>query len=775
MSCKLSCLLILLLLATAFCSAAASLDQQPSCCAPHRLLVRFYPGTPPADMDQVHRTAGAVVVDQIPQLGVQVVSLPDEQTLDQARSLYLGNASVLFAEPDYYLRCTLNPNDPYFGYDEDEPLWASMPAVWDLSTGSAQVTVAVLDSGADFSHPDLQGRLVPGWDFVDGDADPTDTDGHGTAMAGVLGAVSNNGYGVAALTWQNPVLVVRVSGCTGSVGCSRLAQGIIYAADQGARVINVSYGGPNYSHTLALAVEYANIRGALLVAGTGNEDAADPYYPAALPPVVAVAGVTGDGQTLCYPNYGSWVDVSAPYRAFSTSLGGSIDLYAGTSISAAYVTGTLGLMISARPTLPPSQAAQLLCETADDLGQPGPDPQYGWGKINPYRAVLAALQATVQDDSSPSLVKITAPPDGAILSGWQVVRATASDDRGVSQLELYRDGRLAGVLTLAPYAWGWDTRQSSDGQHTLYAQARDRAGNLATSPQVTVTVDNTPPTVAITAPSAGSLLGGLTTVTAEASDATSEIARVDFYLDGVYRQTATTAPYTWGWDTRQSSDGQHTLYAQARDWAGNLATSAQVTVTVDNIPPTVAITAPSAGSLVSGLTTVIAQASDTASGVARVDFYLNGVCRHTATTAPYTWGWDTTSQPPGAYNLQAVAIDGAGNQGTSAQVPVQVPLLLTTETFTDKIGYTKGDTSRLHPITLTWPGPISATLDWKGQGQADLDLYLINPSGTVVASSTSRSGQLEQISYEAPSAGAYTLRVVAYSGKTHYTLTVTHP
>jgi len=318
---------------------------------PDQILVKFHPGTPASEVARAHTAARAVIRDEIPHIGVQIVGLPRWLSVGRAIGIYERNPNVEFAEPDYYVEPALTPNDPYFNYGQLQLQWMGAPQAWDITSGNSSVLIAVLDSGADFSHPDLQGRLVPGWDFVDNDGGPGDEHGHGTCVTGVLGAATNNSQGLAAVSWHNPVLIVRIGDYTGYTTWSRMAQGITYAADHGARAINISYAGTGYPSSVASAVEYAWSKGAVAVAGAGNSSDSSPYYPAALPHVIAVSGVDGNDALVSYSNYGPWVDVCAPCHSFTTWLGGSISALGGTSIAAPFVTGLFGLVFSVNPGL----------------------------------------------------------------------------------------------------------------------------------------------------------------------------------------------------------------------------------------------------------------------------------------------------------------------------------------------------------------------------------------------------------------------------------------
>jgi len=548
--------------------------------ASDRLLVRFRPGVAPAEQARLHREAGAVWEGEIAPLRVQVVRLAGQIPAGRALGWYRARPQVEFAEPDALLEpAAVYPDDPYFAGYQDELALLGAPAAWELTTGSPEVLVAVLDTGVELSHPDLAGRLVSGWDFVQGDADPSDVYGHGTMVTGVLGAATDNALGVAGVSWHNPVLEVRVGGDSGSASISALARGTIYAADRGARAINISFTTSAYSQTLADAVAYAWGKGALVVAGAGNSgDGTRPWYPAALPYVIGVSGVEGDTLSP-YSNYGSWVDVCAPFSCYTTVMGGGYRHVQGTSFSGPFVVGLLGLVFSMDPSLSPQEAVDLVCANADDLGAAGFDPLYGWGRINLYRTLQAAAAGGTPSDGTPPTVEFTEPAAGAFLRGPAAIQVSAGDDNLLSRVDLQINGAQAGSLTQAPFAWTWNTAAVPDGPYTLAAVAVDAAGNQARAER-TVTVDNTPPTTSLTSPLPGATVSGTVAVTAAAGDTGSGVAQVSFYLDGTLQYTDSAGPYQWSWNAAAAVPGSHALLVRARDRAGNEAVGGPVTVQV---------------------------------------------------------------------------------------------------------------------------------------------------------------------------------------------------
>jgi hypothetical protein len=289
------------------------------------------------------------------------------------------------------------------------------------------------------------------------------------------------------------------------------------------------------------------------------------------------------------------------------------------------------------------------------------------------------VSVTVFNDLTPPTVSVTAPAAGTVVSGTTTVRASAADDVGVAGVQFRLDGASFGAEdTAAPYEIPWNSAAASSGLHTWTAVARDAAGNTTTSAGVSVTVDNAPPSVGITAPSAGATVSGAVTVKATASDNVG-VAGVQFRLDGANLGAEdTTAPYEVAWNTVSASGGPHTLTAVARDVGGQTTTSAAVTVTSDNAAPSVSITAPAAGSTVSGIVAFSASASDNL-GVAGVQFFIDGAAHGAEdTSAPYSTAWDTGTAAAGSHTLTARARDGAGNSTMSAAVTVTVETVDTT-------------------------------------------------------------------------------------------------
>jgi len=440
--------------------------------------------------------------------------------------------------------------------------------------------IAVLDSGLAYDHPDVQGRYILGPDFINHDDDPWDDNGHGTGVYGVVGASTNNGTGIASVSWHNPVLVAKVGDYSGYGSVSAICQGLSYAADMGARAANLSYAGTAYSQALQDAIDYGWSRGMLTVCAAGNYGDNTWRYPAACTHSVAVSAIDGYDQLAYYSSYGTYVDVCAPHYMRSLLTNGGIGNWAGTSIAAPYVVGAIALVASMDPALSAQQIVDIIEQTADDLGEPGWDEYHGWGKINLHRAVLAAGEGPADDSVGPT-VSVSSPEWGEVVCDTVLVSASATDNVGVIEVQLYLDDRLLGWDTVAPYSWSWDTEGDRDGEHTLIAVAYDAAGNAGESAPVTVVIDNSPPVAEVVSPAFGSVVAGTVCVEALASDPVG-VGRVDFYLDGQKKKEVFVPPYVWDWDTKGDANGRHAIVARAVDGAGNACDSQPVEVTVQN-------------------------------------------------------------------------------------------------------------------------------------------------------------------------------------------------
>ncbi|MDT7548798.1 MAG: hypothetical protein QOE84_1192 [Actinomycetota bacterium] len=326
----------------------------------------------------------------------------------QLAGRWRADAGVVAVEVDHRITVTGTP----------DPLRAQQ---WGLDTlRAAEVgdatgqVVAIVDTGIDASHPDLAGVVLPGTDIVTGSGDGrTDPNGHGTHVAGIVGAIADNGIGGAGLAQGAKLLPVRVMAADGTGWDSDAADGLVWAADHGATVVNLSFGGPDRSSVMDAAVRYALSKGVSVVVSGGNEgDSGNPIeWPAADPGVIAVGAVDESGVRPSWSNTGTYLAVVAPGVHITSTVPMSInptgyDTWSGTSMAAPFVSASVALLRRAHPDLNVAAVRQRVMDTADDLGPAGFDPAYGAGRVDPFAAEIAVT----------SLPTTPAPPPAPVMT-----------------------------------------------------------------------------------------------------------------------------------------------------------------------------------------------------------------------------------------------------------------------------------------------------------------------------------------------------------------------
>jgi subtilisin family serine protease len=338
----------------------------------------------PADsglLNRVWRLHRTIERSRVPELGLHVLEVPEDAADAIGQSLR-ATGLFDFVEPDYYAETGSTPNDPSYRSQWHLSRIASSDA-WTLGTGSPAVVVAVLDSGVYAGHPDLESKLVPGWNFVKSNGDTSDVTGHGTSVAGTVAAATNNGIGVAGVSWGSLVMPLVVVDQNSFAAYSDIAAAIQYAVEHKARVINISIGGTGQSSALQSAVDYAWNHGALVFAAAMNNSVSTPYYPAACAHAIAVSGTDESDRLAAFSNFGSWVTLSAPGTDILTTMnGGGYGFVNGTSFAAPIAAGVAALVLAARPGLTNQEALSILKQSADSPGGGGFDPYFGWGRVN---------------------------------------------------------------------------------------------------------------------------------------------------------------------------------------------------------------------------------------------------------------------------------------------------------------------------------------------------------------------------------------------------------
>lgn len=349
-------------------------------------------------------------------LGIYAVWVPEAQADEVMQSLSV-RPDVRYAEPNYTVTAQDTiPNDPGFSF---QYALANIraPQAWDVTTGSSAVTIAILDSGVDLSHPELASKLLPGRDFVNDDWIPQDDNGHGTHVAGIAAAASNNGLGIAGVSWGARILPVKVLNAYNSGTYANVAAGIVWAANQGAQIINLSLGGASPSLTLENAVNYAASQGAALVAAAGNTGGAI-LYPARYPAVIAVANTNAANQRVPSSAFGPEIDLAAPGAGiYSLAIGGGYTTLGGTSMSTPHVSGALALLLSL-PGVSTGQARAYLEASALDIDASGWDIFTGYGLIQLDAALLLVIPTPTITSMPIASLTAAAGPNPTFASGF---------------------------------------------------------------------------------------------------------------------------------------------------------------------------------------------------------------------------------------------------------------------------------------------------------------------------------------------------------------------
>jgi thermitase len=312
-----------------------------------------------------------------------------------------GLAKPGHCEPQYRYRVSATPNDPRFN-ETYGFIKVQAREAWDRTTGSRNIKVAVIDTGVDYNHPDLSANVAPslGHDFVNNDTDAMDDHGHGTHCAGTVGAVGNDGIGVAGANWLVTIIPIKVLGADGSGTNAQIAAGVDHAVAKGAHVISMSLGGPGASSTLEAAIRRASNAGVLTIVAAGNESTNNdvtPSYPAAfsIPHMLSVAATDINDQLASFSNFGTGTtQISAPgVGILSTVPGGGYDSWDGTSMATPLVAGVAALTLSAQPGLNATQLRDILLNTSDSIVGLTSAVQKG-RRVNANNAVAQALGTT---------------------------------------------------------------------------------------------------------------------------------------------------------------------------------------------------------------------------------------------------------------------------------------------------------------------------------------------------------------------------------------------
>lgn len=383
------------------------------------VILRLDPGATPADAARIAAATGGRVVDAVPQLGAYLVERPGGAGAARAR---LGSQPLVQsieangADPLAGPAPSAGPLPPYRG-----PGWQltaiRAQAAWTRTQGATAAVIAILDTGLDASRPELAGRIVPGRDVANEDDDTTDANGHGTFVAGLAAANSNWVLGVCPGCAVMPVKVVA----DGSREAMKIdsAEGIVWAVDHGARILNLSFGGTDRSQVQEDAIRYALARGAIVIASAGNEGTTEPQYPAALDGVISVGGTSDRDLRWGGSSYGPWVDFGAPAdRLLSLALPDGYDRRSGTSYATPLVSGAAGLVLSTYPALSGADLAAALRAGTDPLADG--ERAFDRGRLD---VLLALAKAATPAAPTLSIVQLALSPSAQFVRRFPEARA----------------------------------------------------------------------------------------------------------------------------------------------------------------------------------------------------------------------------------------------------------------------------------------------------------------------------------------------------------------
>ena len=543
--------------------------QPPLEWAEGRILVQPRAGLSDEEFGKILQRSKGRSKAKLGKLNVHIIEVPPKAEQAVVRALS-RNPHVKFAEVDALVAPSeFIPNDPVYPSQWHLPI-IQAPLAWDTTQG-AGITVAVLDSGIDANHQDFQGQLVSGWNVVSNNTNLTDHHGHGTAVAGIIGAMTNNATAVAGIAGAAKIMPMRITEQSDLFAYySDIAEALNWAADQGARVANISYG-PINSSTVTTAANYFRNKGGVVLTAGGN-DGTNPGL-ADNASMIYVSATDSNDVRPSWSNYGDYIDVAAPGQwLWTTNNGGGTGQWYGTSFSTPVAAGVVALIMSRNPALSPTEAEAVLQDSADNIGN---SLYYGEGRVNAAQAVAMAGNTSGGGDTQSPTVTINTPARDANVNGWVPVDVNAADNEGVTKVVLYAGSLKVGEDTVAPYQFSWNSTNESDGPVTLIAYAYDAANNEGSSGAHPVIVDNipdtpdqNPPSVDITNPGNGSSVSRTVQIRVNASDDVS-LASVKLYINGSLKASSNVSPMDYSWNTRKVSNGTHTIKAVAVDGASH--------------------------------------------------------------------------------------------------------------------------------------------------------------------------------------------------------------
>lgn len=359
---------------------------QTAAYVPDEIIVKFKEG---ANSFAIASTLGGDVQESASATNVETIQIPEGSTVTKELQKYNNHPNVEYAEPNYIGKVFGSSNDPSFS-EQWSITKMKVDTAWDTTKGDPSIIIAVIDTGVDVDHPDLMSNLVSGYNTINNTANADDDHNHGTHVAGIAAGVVDNGTGISGIAGKSKIMPIKAMGSDGTGQMSDVIEGIYWAADNGAKIINMSLGfsAPSAPKSLQDAVDYAYGKGIVVVAAAGNDNVGTPRYPAALNHVIAVAATDSNDKKASFSNYGNHIDVAAPgVNILSTLKDGQYGMMNGTSMAAPNVSGVVALIMAYNPSMTPGQVESLLTSTSTDLGALKKDSIFGYGLVNAYAAL----------------------------------------------------------------------------------------------------------------------------------------------------------------------------------------------------------------------------------------------------------------------------------------------------------------------------------------------------------------------------------------------------
>lgn len=379
--------------------------------APGLVLVKIKPGQT-STARAAYKSAGATVIRSIPQIGWESVRVKSGTTVQSTINKLKSSKAISILEPATVAHPIELPNDPMVNVQYSLTRM-QLSAAWDIAKGNASAIVAIVDTGVDVNHPDLKNVCLPGYDFADNDTNVVGTNPHGTHCAGIAAAEGNNGIGIAGVAYGASILPVKIfSDGSGGAFEDAISAGIIYAADKGASVISMSFGGYGMGQMERDALDYAYSKNVVLVGGSGNDNVTNRFYPAAYEKVIAVGATDSADLRASFSNYGAdWVDVAAPGVGIRSTINGNAYAdYDGTSMATPQVAGLATLIVSRAGVgaLSNIEVRKIIESNCDNVAT-----WTTFGRVNAYNSILNT-GISVFDPSTPTTPVVK---DGALVNG----------------------------------------------------------------------------------------------------------------------------------------------------------------------------------------------------------------------------------------------------------------------------------------------------------------------------------------------------------------------